>query len=157
MPSEKSLSFLQAIYFDATATIRHYDSSRTTFVQLFAAVLVLLTSASVFAAGESDGIRRSIILTASAVATILTAIGAAIVLRFNSLILLQRERAKLSMRQFEELSGEAGLSLINAEARTRAHQRSIWLPAMGSLWVAMFAAIGAGNVLIFAIAWQQRS
>src|SRR5688572_19301885 len=110
MPSEKTLAFVQAIYFDATTTVRHYDSSRTTFVQLFTAVLVLLTSASVFASSESSGLHREIALSSSGIAVMLTSLGSAIVLRFNALIAIQRQRAKLSMRRFEELSKETELS-----------------------------------------------
>lgn len=143
---DETLKFLQAIYFDATTTIRHYDSTRTSFGQMFAAILSFITALAV--AGTTTGAAPRLLVPLAGLAMLLSIVAVAIMARFGKLIEFQRKRASAAMEAFERGAGENGLTAVQAEAQRRAGPRP--RIRLRHLWVLVFTLVAAANVAVLA-------
>jgi hypothetical protein len=139
--------FLQAIYLDATQTIRHYDSQRATFTQIFASVITVFLSAITAATTQNAVIET--LPVASAVATALSFYSVLAILKFNSLIRLQRARATAAMTQYQSLIDGWDFLAINEEAKRRTTTNRMMSIQMGHIWAGIFVVLFLGNVSVF--------
>jgi hypothetical protein len=144
--SSISLEFLKTVYIDATNTIRHYDGQRTSFAQIFVALLSILTT--VITAATLQGIAASLVPMAAGVGTVLSLISILAVLKFDGLIALQRKRAAIAMRCYEEKAGDIDLMSINRNAKLSLRTKISARIDLGALWVAMFVVLALANVAI---------
>jgi len=147
--SQTSSEFLRSIYFDATATIRHYDGVRATFTQIFAAILAAFTSAG---ATLFSRITAEWLLTASTLLALLSCLAILAVLKLNDLIALQRKRAATAMRDYQDIAGDFDFVSINLKAREASRIPFVSRINLGAVWVSIFAMLGLVNLGISALA-----
>lgn len=141
-----SPAFLQAIYLDATNTIRHYDAARTSFGQMFSGLLSFLSALAV--AAKSTDLASSTVMAAAAFTTLLALTAILIVQRFGALIDLQRARANAALDQFAAIE-DVDLRQIAVTARQRTQIPLAWI-RLQHLWLTLFALFALGNCLLLA-------
>ncbi len=147
--TEERQKFLQAIYLDATNTIRHYDGARTSFGQLFGSLLSFLT-AGLATAISSELSQRPVPFVAVAL-TVLSAIALLVNAKFTALIALQRSRAASALAAFDRATEEGPLSEINEEAKRRTAKHLGSRYSLSFLWTLIFATVAAMNLILLVL------
>lgn len=151
--SSGSREYLRHLYLDATSTIRHYDTLRATFTQIFGALLTIFGSLAGAQALHAQMVAW--VLPAAATLTLLSVLALAGVLKFNDLIALQRRRASLAMRRYEVEVGDVDLSGINKDAK-EAGKGAMARVGLGQIWVAILVVLLGANASILVAALLER-
>jgi len=122
-------------YFDATNTIRHYDTQRATFASLSLSVAFLTG----FAATQAKAGGSVMILRALSIAGLLIAVLSCVVVRkFASLINRHRRRARFAANFLNDNFGMGAVNAID-EAVRQGEKHRLWASIpLDLLWVAMF-------------------
>ena len=145
--AEERQKFIQAIYLDATSTIRHYDASRTSFGQMFGSLLSFLTAG--LAATLSSDASSTIFPVVAVALALLSGIALCVNVKFSALIDLQRSRAAAALAAFEQADG-TNLSQINEEAKRRTARHFGAHYSLSFLWTLIFATVAAVNLILLA-------
>jgi hypothetical protein len=145
-PDKEQLGKLLAEnYFDATSTIRHYDSLRATFSSLSLSALALLGG---FSAAQMKGGSPETIRALAIVGLLLALLSILTVIKLSYLIERQRLRARVSIRLLEECTGGPAISLVDREVRETSKTWVTSSLSLNSLWTGFFVAL----FLLFALA-----
>lgn len=139
-----SVDFLKAIYLDATTTIRHYDTIRATFTQIF--VSILTVSTTIFVASSMQDMPSYMRISGSITLVGLCALAIVAVAKINSLIDLQRRRATNAMKKFGDIVKTTDYKAINEEAKLE--QKNILLTRLplSRIWAGFFYLILMLNI-----------
>jgi len=144
--TEERQKFVQAIYLDATSTIRHYDGARTSFGQMFGSLLSFLTAG--LAAALSADLSPRIIPFVAVALTLLSAIALLVNAKLSALIALQRSRAAAALAAFEPSEDGRLLVEINEQAKRRTARQFGSRYSLSSLWMLIFATVAAVNLIL---------
>lgn len=157
MPDEDRRKFIQSIYLDATATIRHYDSARTTFAQMFTSLLSFLTAG--LTVSISLGLSNSAATIMTSALVLLSLIALLTNAKFSALIALQRSRAAGAMALYDAETGteEATacpvpvLTTINSEAKLSTKSLVGSKYSLSAMWTLIFLVVAMANIGLLAI------
>lgn len=117
-----SLDIAQAVYFDATTTIRHYDGQRAGFIKISISLIsLLLTSAAALEILPSEAESRAPIHFVLGFVVLISALFLAISLKFSILIDRQKRRARASAEKIALLSDT---SILEIDSAVRERERS---------------------------------
>ncbi|WP_143279721.1 hypothetical protein [Bradyrhizobium diazoefficiens] len=131
--------FFKELYADATATIRHYDVQRSSFTTIFASLLAIFGTVIVAAGlGEKHPPYLIWIAAASLVMVALSVTSCLVVMKFNALIVLQRNRARFALQSYERACSSDLLSKIDTDARVASAKLVGSQLSLGGLWLTMF-------------------
>lgn len=145
----KKSDFLKEIYFDATSTIRHYDTQRTGFTQL---VLSALTVMIGFIIALSKPETPSLVLQGLAVVGMTLSIaGFVIAGKLGTLISRQRNRARLALEKLEAEWKDSPISEIDAELKAGSKDGIFSGVKLETIWSCIFIIYLVFNVGIFAV------
>ena len=124
-------------YFDATNTIRHYDSQRAAFSRLSLSALALLVA---FSATQIEAQNHlNFLQLLSALTMLLSCLSVIILIKFNNLIARQRVRARVSIRLLEEVHDIKVISQIDDEVCRICNTWIVSRLSLNSLWIGLFA------------------
>jgi hypothetical protein len=139
-------SLLKENYFDATDTIRHYDTVRGTFSSIFLSALALLAS---YATAQLKDVNNFQVLRGvGIIGSVLSVLSVLVVMKLGSLIERQRIRARSSIRILEEITQQRAISRVDEE--TISSIGSSWLSkvSLGVLWTSLFLVFLLINIII---------
>src|SRR5262245_48225150 len=131
MERERRTKLLSDNYFDATSTIRHYDTLRVTFSSLSLSALALMAG---FLYVQVKGGSPETVRALGVVSSLVALISVIVVVKLSSLIARQRLRARFSVRIIEEEFGAPSISRVDREVRETSRT---WLTnpiSLSSLW-----------------------
>jgi hypothetical protein len=135
---EELNKLLSGNYFDATSTIRHYDTLRATFSSFLLSALALMGA---FFATQSKGGNPQAVRTLAIIAMLLALLGVLVAIKLDGLIDRQRLRARASIRILEEATGVTAISKVDQEVRERSNALLSNVISLNALWVGLFVAM----------------
>ena len=148
-PEADANNLFKEIYLDATTTIRHYDVQRSSFTTIFASLLAIFGTILVAAGlGATHQPYLLCIAFASVVMVALSIVSCLVVLKFDALIKLHRERASLAIKGYEQAHSVNDLSRIDANARSATSRLLASRLSLGSLWLTIFLILTAAGVAL---------
>jgi hypothetical protein len=132
-------------YFDATSTIRHYDTQRATFASLSLSALAFLTGFASTQAkvGGSVLIFRCLALTG----LLLAVLSVVVVAKLASLVDQQRLRARSASDILHDEFGMTAVRVVDERVRDGSKASVLRKLRLSSLWIAMFAIFAAIELL----------
>lgn len=145
-PSPSSLEYLKSIYFDSTQSIRHYDNVRSSFTHIFSAILAIFSSFVTYSL--IHGFSSRVIFSSLCAICSFSVISIIIVVRLNKLIDIQRRRASLAMRAYQECVKDFDFFSINYDAKSHFKNQFLASWRLGYLWILIFIVIIIYNILL---------
>lgn len=137
---------LRSIYFDAVATIRHYDSQRASFTQLILSALTVLVGFSIVSAKPDDA--ATLVRALAGVGVALSVIGLLVSGKLNDLILRQRLRARLALEALEAEADDTVLSDIDRALDIRSAKSGWGHVSLRTIWSLVFVVYLAANLFL---------
>lgn len=140
---------LKEVYFDAIATIRHYDDQRANFTQLILSALTVVAGFSIVSTKPEHAI--AFVQALATLGATLSVIGLLVTAKLHDLIDHQRLRARLALNEMENGAEATPITNIDRALDRRSADSLLGRTSLRSIWSLVFIVCLIANLALIAM------